>query len=265
MRSANPRGAGLDAGPAFAFARPVRHNLLMLPSPPIPPTPPPPPSPESRETHAGPEHDAGRCLVRRFTRGILAFGDRRADARFIIDGATGTPVLPVEPAASRCSELRFHLPAEADEVCQLLLTPAVIPRPEADEAVDRWAAYHGRSPSSVWVRCAIEAAKTADTVYDGAELTAPNPLRGLPEARLVKRLNAELPLVALACKRLTGLELAEPRVVGIDPLGFDIRARFGVVRMEFASPCRDEAGAWDAVRAELDAQPGPRSERGTDA
>jgi hypothetical protein len=192
--------------------------------------------------------DLGPRLIRRFTEGTLVFGDRAAPAKFVVDGACGRVVLPVEPPAADFAEFTLHVPDEQGEVVHLQLHPAPIARPEAEEAVDRWAAYHGRSARTTWVRCGIEAGKGDGRVFDGSELTRPNTLRGSAEAKIVRSLNADLERVAGACERVCRVKVADPRVVGVDPLGFDVRARFGVVRMEFEVAAADAEGAMLAAQ-----------------
>ncbi len=95
-------------------------------------------------------------------------GDRRAEVRFIVDGATGGIVIPVEASFAKGGsegELVLWAPDEAGCVWQASLTPRVIERPESEEAVDRWAAYHahhahhpghgGSSSGRTWVRCVV--------------------------------------------------------------------------------------------------------------
>jgi hypothetical protein len=88
----------------------------------------------------------------------------------------------------------------------------------------------------------IEAGKTETQVFSGEELSEPNLLTAC-EHRLVKALNADRALIAKACSRLRGVDVADPLVVGVDQLGVDVRARFGVLRLEFGSLCGDEQTA----------------------
>ena len=69
-------------------------------------------------------------------------------------------------------------------------------------------------------------------MYSGESLTRPNPLRA-GEARLVKQLNTDRASLARLCKQRARLDVADPLCVGIDSFGLDVRARFGIVRIEF--------------------------------
>ena len=185
----------------------------------------------------------GRRLLRRLHEGALACGDRRAEVRFVVDGGTGGVVMPVEVGFARAGELVLIAPDEPGCVWEASLTPRVIERPEAEEAVDRWAAYHGHhamaghhggAPGGQhWVRCVVTGLKSAEGVFGEEETLAVNPLRGKVESRLVKAVNGDRAALARACKVHGPIEVAEPLVVGIDPLGMDVRARFGIVRLEF--------------------------------
>jgi hypothetical protein len=183
----------------------------------------------------------GLRLLRRYHEGTLQHQERRAEVCFILEASTGQIVLPTEPgmAGEAGAELVLHLPDEITRDLQLAITPAAITRPEAEEAVDRWQAYHGgsgiRPHARVWLRCAIEGGKRPNSpgdVYGPETLVRPNALRK-GEARLVKALNADRDRLARVCKAFARLDVADPLCVGVDPFGFDVRARFGIVRVEF--------------------------------
>ena len=46
-----------------------------------------------------------------------------------------------------------------------------------------------------------------------------------------------------ACMDRKKIELNDPRLVGVDPLGFDVRGRFDVVRLEASELIDDEESA----------------------
>lgn len=209
-----------------------------------PPLPPDPPARHAAGRAAEPEVD-GLRLLRRYHEGTLQYHERRLEVKFVFDGATGELVLPSDPGfASELGgrDLVFHLPEESLCHLQLQLEARPIARPEAEESVDRWSAYHAatgpaaRGPR-VWLRCGIEGGKVPNSpppgeVYPADALTRPNMLRKA-EPRLVKLANTDRPALARACRRLARIEVADPLCVGIDSLGLDVRARFGIVRLEF--------------------------------
>lgn len=220
------------------------------------------PSSASPAGPAGPgEHEdpsqshLGLRTLRRYSEGVLAFGDRRSGVRFVLDRRTGRVVMPVEQAVLAARDHVLFLPGETGCVLQVLLLMDELPNPSGHEAPDRWKAYHaaavGSPPSSgVWTAATIEAGKTETLVFPGEELLASNPLWA-EEARLVRELNADRARIARACRLVLGVDVPDPVVVGVDPLGLDVRARFGVLRLEFAGWAHDEAEARSAIGAVL--------------
>lgn len=186
-----------------------------------------------------------RCLrlLRRFKEATLAFGDRTADIRFVIDRTDGRLVMPVESAAAKHSEFTLHLPSQVDCDLTALVIPSRIERPEASEAVDRWSVYHGTPPSSAaWVSARILGLKSVqdprDTLMDEAALTVPNAL-GNAEFRILRAANADPKLLARAARAVAGIDLDDALCVGADPDGIDVRAPFGIVRLEFPDAAAD--------------------------
>ena len=88
--------------------------------------------------------------------------------------------------------------------------------------------------------------------FDGEALMWPNPLAD-DEAGLCRRINRdrEAALRDLVL-RIHEVEIEEPRLVGVDGLGIDVRGRFDVLRVGFDPPVVDAAGA-----AETDAAAPP--------
>jgi len=200
-------------------------------------------NPPEAETDAGvwPEGptptDALRAL-RRSRVGTLFADEAIFPVVFIADGSTGRLVFPLAPRALDAGQHVLHVPEEDPDAMQLLLTLHPIDRDSA-EACDRHLAYHpshhGAPRAGAWVAASIDSAKWRDLVFDGSVLTVPNALRE-GEARLVKRANADRDALRGACARRAGVEPVDPLCVGVDPDGLDVRARFGIVRVEFESP-----------------------------
>lgn len=224
-----------------------------------------PSRPQSHRSGADDTRD-GHRLLRRYHEATVQMLERRAEVCFVIDGATGEIVLAAEPGfgppAGDERELILHLPDEVARDLQLALTARCIDRPEAEEVVDRWNAYHGASgirPSArAWLRCTIDGGKAPHIpgeVYSGESLTRPNLLRKA-EPRLVKLVNADRAALAAICKARARIDVADPLCVGIDPFGLDVRARFGIVRVEFdlEAPTPEQAEACIAAMLEKDAR-----------
>lgn len=157
--------------------------------------------------------------------------------RFVLD-REGRLVFPAEGAMLAAEDVTVFIPEEApaDEP-ELQLMVSVAELAGDDAACDRWRIYHGEPGVNLWAVAAIEGARFAGDVVEHEELARGNPL-GAIEPRLCKRLNADRAKLAIVCRVVTGLGVADPVAVGVDPEGIDIRARFGILRLPF----REEAG-----------------------
>jgi hypothetical protein len=180
------------------------------------------------------DRSAGIRALRRHHRATLQHHERVAEVKFVLEAATRQIVMPVEPgfASDDVNSLLLWLPAESDWDMQAVVNPQPIDRPEGSEAVDRWKAYHGTTSLTVWVRGEIEGVKTAADVFLIEDVQVPNPL-GREEYGLIRRANADRTALAAACKLHAATLVTDPLCVGADPYGIDVRARFGIVRLEF--------------------------------
>jgi len=121
--------------------------------------------------------------------------------------------------------------------------------PESD-ASDRFLAYHQRQEHPRWARGRIAFTKLdSGGVADGEALMRPNPLLdAIP--RLCKRLNNDQGALRELCRLLDKVEIEHPVAVGVDEEGCDVRAEFGVVRVQWPAPVAD-ADACEEVIATL--------------
>jgi hypothetical protein len=189
--------------------------------------------------------------------GSLMAGDTVDRVRFITDSISGRIVFPTVPAIADAAELVLVIPEEqpADSPeLQLLLAAAPIDTAAAGSS-ERWMAYHGEPRFTRWLACAIDSAKFQGEVYGGEVLSRENPLRKA-EPALCRILNESPAKLASLCQAIAGVSPREPRAVGVDDLGFDVRARFGVVRIEFPQPAADLEAAQALVHTMLE-QPRP--------
>lgn len=188
------------------------------------------PEADPREEAPIPVIEAVRFLRAGFV-GALTFDEHTRDVRFVLDPRTGRIVMPVMAAAVLASQHVLHTPDEDEDSMRVLLSPDPIDR-QRDPLADRWRAYHGEEPDVHFVACDIDMARWRGCVFDGAALMAPNPFAD-QESALLRELNADPERLRRACALAAGVEVAAPVAVGVDALGVDIRARFGVVRVEF--------------------------------
>ncbi|MCC6678786.1 MAG: hypothetical protein IT436_16765 [Phycisphaerales bacterium] len=214
-----------------------------------PPPPPPAPTPPPSDPHGDDDSlDAAgaRRHLRSTTEALLRFDDLTLHLRFILDPATGDPVSPIPPAVLTAAELILFIPDEVEDALQLLVHPVEI-NPDREAAADRWLIYHGASRESRWARLEIQSARRGRDVFDGPDLRGPAHLLK-DEPRLLALLNADAPGLARLCRSATGTAPADPRAVGIDPDGLDIRARFGIIRIPFDRPADSPAAAESLIR-----------------
>jgi len=199
------------------------------------------------------DRHAGVRALRRHHEGTLQFHERVVQVRLVIESSSGAVVMPVEPpfaaAGAEGAEMVLWLPRESDWDAQASVTPRPIDRPESVEAVDRWAAYHGATTLTAWVRCEIDGLKTGTGVFDREQVQIANTL-GRAEYALIRHANADRGRLAGACKSHAATPIADPLCVGADPFGIDVRARFGIIRLEF--PPGIEAATPESARRQLD-------------
>lgn len=198
------------------------------------------------------EVGAFRRRWRAQSEGVLLVAGRVEPVRFVHDPGTGRPVMPVPGDALRSDEpLTLLTPDEQDDALQLLGEPEAVD-PRADGACDRHRAWFGEPEHGAWMRLRVECVKRLDEVVDAEGVVMPNPLRAF-EGALCRVLNADPAALGRACVGRAGAAIERPMAVGVDPHGVFVRARFGVVRVEFASEAGDEAGARAEIAALLGA------------
>ena len=101
--------------------------------------------------------------------------------------------------------------------------------------VDRWQMYHGEPPDVQWAKVTIDAARFHGMFIDGDGLQRENEI-AVDEPLLCIQLNGDIAEIVSACKQIANVEVETPVVVGVDQLGVDVRARFGIVRLESDAP-----------------------------
>ncbi len=194
-------------------------------------------------------HDDAARTLRRHTRCVAMADGAPLDCRFVIDGRTGELILGAEPALFDAAELTLCLP---DDTFDADATVLVNHRPaDEDRWTDRHMAYHPDARPSRWARAAVDSVKLRDgEVVEGDRLGLTNPLIDA-EPALCKRLNADRDALRTLCRLMAGVEPEEPVGVGVDRLGIDVRARFGVVRLDLPAPCDDPDEAARVIDALL--------------
>lgn len=169
--------------------------------------------------------------------GDLRFDEHFRPVKYVI-APDGSLITNVMAAMLSGFNMVLFVPDNSDGALQLQVT---IEPFEEDETgygalADRWRIYHGEPEDVFWGKLYIDAAKFDEHVIDGEALMRENPLEK-DMGRLCKLFNSEHRSdVKLLCEKLERLEVSEPVVVGVDAWGIDVRRRFDVVRLPFASP-----------------------------
>lgn len=180
------------------------------------------------------------AFVRSRHEGVLLIEEDVHRVRLIIDGWRGRPVFPAPAGVVEGSDAVLCIPEDSDDAVQLLGDTHVVPA--GSEPSDRWTAYHGDSRTTRWLALSVGSAKTSGDVLDGPQVDLRNALHAC-ESALCRKANADPEALKAMVVRRAGVTLSSPRTVGVDERGFDVRARFGIVRIEFPSRAADEADA----------------------
>ena len=133
----------------------------------------------------------------------------------------GRLVAPVMVAMLTAGETVLYLPDEEDSSLHVMVTLEQFEESGPDgHLADRWRIYHGEPDDVRWAIMHIEAARLDGVFYDGDGLLVPNLLGGV-EASICRWANENLvDGMRAACLREQEIEIKEPRLVGVDQLGW---------------------------------------------
>ena len=188
-----------------------------------------------------------RAFLRANLAGAIGFDGEVRPIKLVV-APDGALVAPVMVAMLRAFDVVVFLPEEGDEAMQLQVTLEEI-QDAGDFAslCDRWRIYHGEPEDVRWARISIDAAKFDGRMFDGLALMQPNALAEA-EPRICRKVNAEMrELLRKACLAVAEVEIEDPRLVGVDPLGFDVRGRYEIVRLDANPEIADESDAYAAL------------------
>lgn len=154
---------------------------------------------------------------------------------FVIDPTTAEIVFPADGAIMAADELVLFVPQEELDnrrELQLLLTGHAI---EIGSVTDRWMAYHGSPRWGGFMACRIHGARFDGRALEEAEIETLNRPVGIGrlEAVLLRRLNGDRARLRAACRKFAQALIPEPFAVGVDKCGVDVRATFGIVRLDW--------------------------------
>jgi hypothetical protein len=184
-----------------------------------------------------------RRFLRRSLVGAMAFDEHVRPIKLVI-APDGRLVAPVMVGMIEAADTVIFLPEESDDALQIQVT--LEPFDEhgpLGSLADRWRIYHGEPPDVRWAILTPEAARLGEIFLDGEAIVIPNPLAAV-EARICRTINERhLDLLSSSCLRVHSKALENPRAVGIDDGGIDVRGRFDVFRLEAIRPLTSEADA----------------------
>ena len=175
--------------------------------------------------------------------GQIRFDENVIPIKIVID-QEGRIIAPVMVAMLTSGDTVLHMPDEEEDSLHLMVTLEAFEETGVDgELADRWQIYHGEPDDVRWAIMHIDAARLNGLFYDGDALLIPNSLGGC-EAAICRWANEELVEgMKKACFEHNEVELNDPRLVGVDPLGFDVRGRFQVMRLASPEYLADEEAA----------------------
>lgn len=175
--------------------------------------------------------------------GRIRFGEDRLEMR-VAPAPDGSLVGSVMVAMLRSMDTALELPDDGEDSLELQVTLEEINESGPFGAFcDRWQIYHGEPPDVRWARMVIDAGRYKGHFIDGLGLTRANPFAA-EEVALCREINAKhAALLAPAAFATGGHKLAEPKLVAVDPWGFDIRGQLGIARLACHPPIASAADA----------------------
>ena len=174
-------------------------------------------------------------FLRSNTTASLSFGENNFDISYIIIH-DGRLVISAMVAMLQPCDIVMYVPGY-EEGCMEMHVSLIqfLDTGKNGVLADRWQVYHGEPPDTQWAFVDIDAARYHDMFIDGETLSRKNQLAA-KERSICKTLNEQTDLVRRACVAKTNVDVTNPFVVGVDPLGIDIRAPFGIIRIQADQP-----------------------------
>lgn len=182
-----------------------------------------------------------------WTTGDLRFDEHIRPIRYVF-ASDGRIVAPMMVAMLQAEETVVHVPVANESAMELLVTAVEFEEDGPEGALaDRWRIYHGDPPDVHWALMDIDLVRFHGMVIDGEALQQPNPLTTLEPALCGEINRGHAEAVRATVAQQLDVEAEDPRMVGIDPRGIDVRARFDVVRLPLDPPVTSPDSAREAV------------------
>jgi hypothetical protein len=165
--------------------------------------------------------------------------------RYVFDRRRGVLVFPLPTDMAGAAEAQLLVPGEQDPLVAALVSLQATTSVPVDTEI-RFAIYHGESREARWGIASVEALRYHGEAFDGEEIELIDPIIE-HEPELCRLLNADPVALRDLCARVARATVERPVAVGVDPDGIDVRARFGIVRVEFDSPAADVEQARERI------------------
>tara|TARA_B100000959_G_scaffold286646_1_gene366256 strand:- start:1493 stop:2104 length:612 start_codon:yes stop_codon:yes gene_type:complete len=180
--------------------------------------------------------DSAWAFLRSNTTATLKFGEHTHDVSYVIC-STGELVIPVMVAMLQPCDTVMYVPDYSNDCMEMHISlRQFLAQGDGGLLADRWNVYHGASPDVQWALVDIDAARFHEMFIDGEGLCRENILADV-EPAVCKELNSNrVDSVRSVCLAKTNVEVKNPVVVGVDSLGIDVRAPFGIVRVLATEP-----------------------------
>ncbi|MHC5112842.1 MAG: DUF2470 domain-containing protein [Planctomycetota bacterium] len=193
-----------------------------------------------------PAVESAYAFLRAHTTADIRFDEHVRPIRYVI-APHGVLVSPVMVAMLETMDTVLFVPDVGEGAMEVQVTLEPFEERDAGALADRWRIHHGTPPDVRWAYLHVDAARFDEQVVDGDALTRPNPLAD-DESTLCRELNqGRADDLRRLCLHYGKVNVEEPVMVGVDPLGIDVRGRFDVVRVPAPEPMPDA----DAVRARI--------------
>jgi len=172
-------------------------------------------------------------FARRHYSAIITVDEVFHRRNIVIDPVSGEFVAALPPSLEDAESVVLHVPDESRGSLQLMAECRELDA-NRDAACDRLLIYHGRAEGAKFVAMHPIDAKWAVARVQIENFLLSNPL-ATDEPKLCRLLNADTQALGALVLTLSGRSTMEPKAVGVDDVGLDIRTRTGVTRIEFAT------------------------------
>jgi hypothetical protein len=179
--------------------------------------------------------DTAWAFLRSNSTATLKFGENTQDVSYII-APDGRLVISAMVAMLQPCDTIMFVPEYANDCMEMHVSLSqLLESGEGLALADRWQVYHGEPPDVQWAIVDIDAARFHEMFIDGETLSRENSLAE-EDISLCKQLNKNKDILRSVCASKTNVDVSDPFVVGVDSLGIDVRAPFGIVRIQADTP-----------------------------